>query len=83
MSLRDLISGKYHGQKGTVKANVYQKTADHPDEWANGYHVMLDTDEQVTVRWQQVEGSGFPRQCVMVSEHIFWKFRWPTGRALL
>ena len=27
---------------------------DYPDEWANGYHVMLDSEELVTVRWDQV-----------------------------
>lgn len=26
-----------------------------PDEWFNGHHVMLDTEELVTVRWDQVE----------------------------
>ena len=39
----------------TVESNVYQKTVDYPDEWANGYHVMLDSKELVTVRWDQVE----------------------------
>jgi hypothetical protein len=34
---------------------VYQKTVDYPDGWANGYHVMLDSEELVTVRWDQVE----------------------------
>ena len=34
---------------------MYQKTVDYPEEWANGYHVMLDTVELVTVRWDQVE----------------------------
>ena len=28
---------------------------DYPDEWANGHHIMLDTEELVTVRWEQVE----------------------------
>ena len=44
-----IINGKYAGHK-TVEANVYQKTADYPHEWANGYHVMLDTEDLVTVR---------------------------------
>ena len=47
-------NGKYAGRTGTVESNVYQKTMDYPDEWANGYHVMLDADELVTVRWDQV-----------------------------
>ena len=38
-----------------VESNVYQRTVDYPGEWANGYHVMLDTDELVTVRWDQME----------------------------
>ena len=50
-----IISGTYEGHRGTVEANVHQKTVDYPDEWANGYHVMLDTELLVTVRWDQVE----------------------------
>ena len=30
---------------------VMQRTADYPGEWSNGYHVMLDNEELVTVRW--------------------------------
>ena len=51
-----IISGAYEGQRGTVEANVYQKTVDDLDEWANGYHVMLDTDELVTVRYDTQPG---------------------------
>ena len=50
-----IINGKYAGHTGTVESNVYQRTADHPDEWFNGHHVMLDTEELVMVRWDQVE----------------------------
>ena len=32
--------GKYAGWTGTVESNVYQRTVDNPDEWANGDHVM-------------------------------------------
>ncbi len=28
---------------------------DYPDEFANGYHVMLDSEEGVTALWDQVE----------------------------
>ena len=28
------------------------------DEWANGYHVMVDTEELVTVRRDQVVSAG-------------------------
>jgi len=38
-----------------VESNVNQRTVDFPDEWHNGHHVMLDTEELVTVRWEQVE----------------------------
>ena len=50
-----IISGKYAGHTGTVDSNVFQKTVDFPGELANGYHVMLDSGELVTVRWDQVE----------------------------
>ena len=51
-----ITSGKYAGHTGTVESNVFQRTVDYPDENNNGYHVMLDTGELVTVRWEQVEG---------------------------
>ena len=38
-----------------VESKVYQRTVDWPDEWANGHHVMLDTEKLVTVRWEQVQ----------------------------
>ena len=50
-----IISGKYAGHTGTVESNVYQRTADYPEELANGFHIMLDIEELVTVRWEQVE----------------------------
>ena len=34
---------------------MFQRTADYPDKFANGYHMMLDTGVPVTVRWDQVE----------------------------
>jgi ribosomal protein L24 len=52
-----ITTGKYEGHNGTVEANVYQRTVDHPDEWANGYHVILDTAELVTVRSDRVEST--------------------------
>ena len=52
-----ITTGKYAGRSGTVESNVFQRTVDHTDEWANGYHVMLDSEELVTVRWDQVESS--------------------------
>ena len=50
-----IINGKYAGHFGTVESNVFQKTVDYPDEWANGFQVMLGSEELVTVRWDQVE----------------------------
>ena len=50
-----ITSGKYVGHQGTVESNVYQRIADWPDEWHNAHYVMLDTEELVTVRWEQVE----------------------------
>ena len=46
---------KYAGCRGTVKSNLYQKTADYPGEWASEPLVMLDSEELLTVRWDQVE----------------------------
>ncbi len=52
-----IISGKYAGHRGTVEADVYQKIADYPGEWANGHHIVLDSEELVTVRWDQVDST--------------------------
>ena len=30
---------------------MYQRTGGYPDDWNNGYHIMSDTEERVTVRW--------------------------------
>ena len=50
-----ITNGKYAGHTGAVESNVYQRTVDYPDELANGHHIMLDTEELVTVRFDQVE----------------------------
>ena len=50
-----VISGSYAGRNGTVDANVFQRTVDHPDEYAHGFHVVLDGGTWVTVRRDQVE----------------------------
>lgn len=39
---------KFASRFGTAESNVYQRTVDYPDQWANGFHVMLDTE------WDQV-----------------------------
>ena len=51
-----ITTGEYAGHQGTVESNVYERTVDYPEEFADGFHVMLDTEELVTVRWDQVEG---------------------------
>ena len=45
-----ITDGKYAGRTGSIESNVYQRSVDYPDEFANGYHVMLDSDVLVTVR---------------------------------
>ena len=49
-----ITTGKYAGQTGTVDSNVFQRAVDYPDELSEGYHVMLDNEELVTGRWDQV-----------------------------
>ena len=50
-----ITTGKYAGQTGTIESNVHQRTADFPDELHNGFHIWLDSEELVTVRWEQVK----------------------------
>ena len=50
-----ITTGQYTAHLGTVESNVYQRTVDHPGEWANGFHIMLDTEKLVTVRWDRLE----------------------------
>ena len=51
-----ITTGKYAGHTATIESDVYQRTVDYPDELANGFHVMLDSEVLVKVRWEQVEG---------------------------
>ena len=37
-----------------MESNGYQRTVDYPDERDKGHHVMLDDEELVTVRHDQV-----------------------------
>ena len=41
--------------RGHIGPVVYQRTVDYPEVFANGHHVILDTEVLVTVRWDQVE----------------------------
>ena len=47
--------GRHAGTSGVVDSAVFQRTVDWPDEYAPGYHVVLDAGPVVTVRWDQVE----------------------------
>jgi len=49
-----ITSGRYKGTVDAVDSAVFQRTADYPDEFAPGYHVVLDGGQMVTVRWDQV-----------------------------
>ena len=49
-----IISGSHRGYTGVVDSAVFQRTVDAPDEYAPGYHVLLDTGPVVTVRWDQL-----------------------------
>ena len=46
-----IISGPPHER--VVDNTVFQKTVDYPDESSPG-NLVLDTDEVVTIRWDQL-----------------------------
>ena len=46
--------GRYAGATGVVDSAVFQKTVDYPDDYSVGYHVVLEDERVVTVRWDQV-----------------------------
>ena len=50
-----IISGRQKSAIGVVDSAVFQRTVDYPDEYARGYHVVLDGGRVVTVRWDQVK----------------------------
>ena len=51
----------YHRQvrwtQGTGESNLYQRSVDYPGEFANGYRVILNTEEMGAVRLDQI-GQG-------------------------
>ena len=49
-----VTSGRYAGRAGSVDANVFQRTVDYPEEFAEGFHLVLDDGEWVTVRRDQL-----------------------------
>lgn len=50
-----VVSGQYAEVTGVVESAVFQRTVDYPNEYAQGYHVVLDDGKVVTVRWDQVQ----------------------------
>jgi len=46
--------GRYAGAMGIVDSAVFQQTVDYPDNQHPGYHVVLEDERVVTVRWDQV-----------------------------
>jgi len=50
--------GRYAGGVGVVDSAVFQRTVDYPDDLYPGYHVVLDEERVVTVRWDQVSKRG-------------------------
>jgi hypothetical protein len=44
------------GAVGVVDSAVFQRIIDYPNEYAAGYHAVLDYERVVTVRWYQVIG---------------------------
>ena len=49
--------GRYAGLVGIVDSAVFQRTVGTiPNEYAAGYHVVLEDVRVVTVRWDQVSG---------------------------
>ena len=52
-----IVCGRYEGRTGVVDSAVFQRTVDYHDEYAPRYHVILDSDQVITVRWDQVSGA--------------------------
>ena len=51
-----IVSGRNKGHTWLVDSAVFQRTVAYPDEFAAGYHLVLDDGEWVTVRRDQVAG---------------------------
>jgi hypothetical protein len=52
--LLQLVQG--YGKIGfVIDSAVFQRTVDWPEEFAPGYHVVLEDGTVVTVRWDQVK----------------------------
>ena len=53
-----IVSGRYKRHTGVVDSAVFQRTVDFPEEYAPGYHIVLETVSVITVRWDQVASRG-------------------------
>jgi len=53
-----IIWGRFKGATAAVVSAVFQRTGDYPDEFAPGYHVVLNSGRVVTVRVEQVVASS-------------------------
>ena len=51
-------------QDWTVDSNVFQKTADYPDELATAVHVVLDDGDFVTVTREQMRSKDERRESI-------------------
>ena len=49
-----VLWGRYARLEGVIDSAVFQKTVDYPDDYSAGYHVVLEDERVVTVRWDQV-----------------------------
>jgi ribosomal protein L24 len=50
-----IITGNCEGCQGVVDSAVFQRTADYPDDYSAGYHIVLGDGTVATVRWDQVQ----------------------------
>ncbi len=50
-----IISGHFAGSSGVVDSAVFQRPFDNPSEYVSGYHVILESEEVVTLRRDQLD----------------------------
>ena len=54
-----IVWGRHAGSLGVVDSAVFQRAVDFPDEYAPGYHVVLEIGQVVTVRWDQLTSERY------------------------
>ena len=52
-----ILSERCKGLRGVVDSAMFQSTVDRPEEFAPGYHGVLDTGPVVTVRFDQADAA--------------------------